>query len=562
MSDDIRKRVMSVDTPKADDSQQDQRQPIDLADALMAIARTLDRLNTLLDRQESPLTGATRPQPKPSEEVLPLTIEPRDVAPVDGNARGDVAKTTLDMPDAMAARLNDWLASPAVPPAIKQEAVLPLANAPLRDVRQWLQPANGEAPPRFVAVAGGAWPQPQVLEARPAGGAIDIGNGVPVKEQANQQPLPELPAVESFMAAMMPLAFNAKSSDRSANNSQPLPVSPSSEPRLPDMPTIEQAVKEPLPFADILSPPGSNASPPPSSDPSPLSRWFNNAIAASPPTFNLWPSISQSTFANRETQSTLPAAGRVEPANDKQGDVLPSLETPSANPQPFTPLGNVTTQPPKQAADAMPFPPLPAVEQAIGNMLPNIQPAALPTTQTPSDSLEPSSRPISPTDAWMKQFLAQPASPSLPPLPAISTAAAMPSAQAGQTVTPNATPVTPVPAYAQPFPAWLPSPKIPLDGEVVNTQPPSPSSWPTFPLTLPAMDGEQMANVRDMPPWMQHNMGTTDSNRDILSAMQGFSDAQRGFAETVLKSITHTTNELRVIQLRLENINRYFHSDL
>ena len=131
-----------------------------------------------------------------------------------------------------------------------------------------------------------------------------------------------------------------------------------------------------------------------------------------------------------------------------------------------------------------------------------------------------------------------------------------------QTVTPDATPVAPATAYAQPFPAWLPSPKIPLDGEVVNAQPPSPISWPTFPLTQPAMDGEQAANVRDMPPWMQHNMGTTDSNRDILSAMQGFSDAQRKFAETVLKSITHTTNELRVIQLRLENINRYFHSDL
>ena len=446
MSDDIRKRVMSVDTPEADDSQQDQRQPIDpLADALMAIARTLDRLNTLLDRQESPLSAATRPQPKPSEEVLPLTIEPRDAAPVDGDARGDTAKTMFDTTDAQAA-LGNWLASPPVPPAIKQDAVLPLANAPLRDVRQWLQPANGEAPPRFVAVAGGAWPQPQVLEARPAGGVMDIGNGVPLKEMANQQPLPELPAVESFMAAMMPLAFNAKFGD-SAMGSLPLPATSDSQPGQPAQPA------------------------PPS------------------------------------------------------------------------------------------FPPLPAVEQAIGNMLPNIRPAALPTTQTPSDSLEPSSRPISPTDAWMKQFLAQPPA-SMPPLPAISTAAAMPSAPVGQTVTPSATPVAPAPAYAQPFPAWLPSPKAPPNGDVANAQPPSPSSWPTFPLTLPAMDGEQMANVRDMPPWMQHNMGTTDSNRDILSAMQGFSDAQRGFAETVLKSITHTTNELRLIQLRLENINRYFHSDL
>lgn len=442
MSDDIRKRVMSVDTPEANDSQQDERQPIDLADALMAIARTLDRLNTLLDRQESPLSAATRPQPKPSEEALPLSIEPRDVAPVDGVARGDVAKTMFDATDAKAA-MGSWLASPAVPPAIKQDAVLPLANAPPRDVRQWLQPANGEAPPRFVAVAGGAWPQPQVLEARLAGGAMDIGNGVPVKEKANKQPLPDLPAVESFMAAMMPLAFNAKSND-GALGSLPLPATSSSQPVQP---------------------------------------------------------------------------------------VSPSL------------------------------PPLPAVEQAIGNTLPNIQPAALPATQMPSDSLEPSSRPISPTDAWMKQFLAQPPA-SLPTLPAFSTAAAMPSAPAGQTVTPNAMPAASMPAYAQPFPAWLPSPKAPPNGDVANAQPPSPSSWPTFPLTLPAMDGEQMANVRDMPPWMQHNMGTTDSNRDILSAMQGFSDAQRGFAETVLKSITHTTNELRVIQLRLENTNRYFHSDL
>ena len=376
------------------------------------------------------MSAATRPQPKPSEEVLPFAIKPRDAAPVDGDARGDVvAKAMFDTTDAKTA-LGSWLASPAVPPAIKQEAVLPPAKAP----------------PRFVAVAGGAWPQPQVLEARPDGGAMDIGNGVPVKEKANQQPLPELPAVESFMAAVTPLAFHAKSNG-GAVGSLPLPATSSSQPAQP---------------------------------------------------------------------------------------------APPAQP---------------------PFPPLPAVEQAIGNMLPNIQPAALPTTQTPSDSLEPSLRPISPTDAWMKLFLAQPPA-SLPPLPAFSAAAAMPSAPAGQTVTPNATPVAPSPAYAQPFPAWLPSPKAPPNGDVANAQPPSPISWPTFPLTLPAMDGEQAANVRDMPPWMQHNMGTTDSNRDILSAMQGFADAQRGFAETVLKSITHTTNELRVIQLRLENTNRYFHSDL
>lgn len=416
MSDDLRKRVMSVEAAEAEKTEDDSRQVGDpLAEAMIALAAAIQRLNTYLDRQDgmgelpsrvgnapphSPEMPTTAVTPTSAEEVRDTppsawTVKPQDVA--------TVAETPSQQSDAMAF------------PPLSVRVPTGLPELPGDAI-----PYDTTQPPRFVAMTGIAWPEPQVVESRP---------NLPVSGTATGKATPEaMPAIEPAQSIVAPPQF-----------------------AMPPLPTIAAY----LAHATITPP-------------------------------------------------------------------QPSVANPS-------------------------LPPLTQPQPARAGELPAIEPTN-PTNGQPS-----------PLEAWFNSLPSPPSAASWPSFP-LSQASTPPTGAA--TITPPAT-SSPATDPSDAMLSWFSSPPVTgreprLPGDAV----PSRHEW-SLPTPLPPMPNLEPtpSNVRDMPPWMRNNTAGTDAHRDILDAMQGFSDATRDFNAKVVAVLAAMTADMRQSHSRLENVDRYFHSE-
>lgn len=445
MSDDLRKRVMTVEAAEAETPEEDSRRVGDpLAEAMLALASAIQRLNTYLDRQDG--MGEL-----PSRTGNVAAHSPEMPMPA-------VASTgETEVRDAPASKPTESLPSTAMPVVPSPQQPEPIAfptlsvRAPARlpELAGDAVPFDTTQPPRFVAMTGIAWPEPRVIESRPS---------LPVAGQSQTQSTPQpdaMPAIESTTSVVASLLF-----------------------AMPPLPAMRGAFKPPeaKSASDLPS-----AAVPPSIDLLPELRPLASDVIAS---------RSPGAVELSKNPGQLPMAKAPEPPV-----VEPAIAT-SGQPSPLERWFN--TMPPPPSAGSWPSFPLPQASA----------PSANPTTATQATSKLATDS----NDAMLSWF-------SSPPVTGRE------SRLRGDAIPPQQ--------------GWTPIPSLP--------QMPSIESPPT--------------NVRDMPPWMQNNTAGTDAHRDILDAMQGFSDATRDFNAKVVAVLAAMTADMRQSHSRLENVDRYFHSE-